>query len=203
MAGKQGTTSKEKAPAAKAAAAAAAAAAAPTVPPAALVGDAAALAVIEQATAVTAPAIIEQESATLAPPAAAMGDAAALAVIEPDAAAVDALDAGEVDPVLILGAGAAPLFLQALREVGLERLRQVEVEGCTPARDDELTDYQLPRAAASYASNASGIPRHKALLYWPFQPATFKPSSRRTDYIKAAALLLAEVERLDRAAAEA
>jgi hypothetical protein len=104
----------------------------------------------------------------------------------------------ELDPVLILGDSAGEGFLLALADVAAERLRQVGEEGYTPERDDELSDYQLPRAAASYVSNAAGIPRHKALLYWPFPAPGFKPTTRRADYVKGAALLLAEIERLDR-----
>lgn len=80
-----------------------------------------------------------------------------------------------------------------------ERVRQVKEEGHGIERDDACTDYQLPRAAVCYAIKSSGLPPHRATLYWPFNPAAFKPSHRRANLVKAAALLLAEIERLDRA----
>lgn len=80
-----------------------------------------------------------------------------------------------------------------------ERVRQVEKEGYGNDRDDAFTDYQLPRAAICYAIKAAGLPPHRATLYWPFKAEAFKPADRRANLVKAAALLLAEIERLDRA----
>ncbi|MGP5106041.1 hypothetical protein [Pseudomonas helleri] len=80
-----------------------------------------------------------------------------------------------------------------------ERVRQVEGEGYSVESDDAYTDYQLPRAAICYAIKASGLPPHRATLYWPFPAPAFKPTERRANLVKAAALLLAEIERLDRA----
>lgn len=80
-----------------------------------------------------------------------------------------------------------------------ERCRQVEDEGFGIERDDACTDYQLPRAAVCYAIRGAGLPPHRATLYWPFAPVDFKPVDRRGNLVKAAALILAEIERLDRA----
>ena len=80
-----------------------------------------------------------------------------------------------------------------------ERVRQVEGEGYGVESDDGYTDYQLPRAAICYAIKAAGLPSHRATLYWPFPAPAFKPTERRANLVKAAALLLAEIERLDRA----
>lgn len=79
-----------------------------------------------------------------------------------------------------------------------ERLRQLGPEGHTPEADDALTDYQLPRAAACYVLAASGVARHKATLFWPFPQPMKVAEQRRRNLIKAAALILAELERLDR-----
>lgn len=84
-----------------------------------------------------------------------------------------------------------------------ERCRQVNGEGYGTERDDQLTDYQLPRAAICYAIGAAGLPSHRATLYWPFAPVDFKPVDRRQSLVKAGALILAEIERLDRAEAAA
>lgn len=80
-----------------------------------------------------------------------------------------------------------------------ERCRQVEGEGYTPEQDDAYTDYQLPRAAICYGIKAAGLPDHLERLYWPFRSSAVKPANRRRSLVKAAALLLAEIERLDRA----
>lgn len=92
---------------------------------------------------------------------------------------------------------------RAALDVLFERERQVIDKGYTGERDDAYTSYELPRAAGCYAMNAGGIPRHRSIMYWPFEPAAFKPKGYRADLIKAAALLLAEIERIDRAGAPA
>ena len=88
---------------------------------------------------------------------------------------------------------------KAAVDVLKERCRQVDGEGYAPESDDGYTDYQLPRAAICYAIKAAGLPSHRATLYWPFPAPAFKPTERRANLVKAAALLLAEIERLDRA----
>jgi hypothetical protein len=88
-------------------------------------------------------------------------------------------------------------------EVFVERLRQIVEEGHSVEHDDAYTDYQLPRAAVCYAIRGAGLPPHKAPLYWPWNPATFKPAGDDRDLIKAAALILAELQRRQRARAEA
>lgn len=88
-------------------------------------------------------------------------------------------------------------------EVFVERLRQIIEEGHSVEQDDAYTDYQLPRAAVCYAIRGAGLPPHKSTLYWPWNPATFKPAGDDRDLIKAAALILAELQRRQRARAEA
>ena len=88
---------------------------------------------------------------------------------------------------------------QAAVDVLKERCRQVEGEGYTIEQDDTYTDYQLPRAAICYGIKAAGLPDHLERLYWPFRSSAVKPANRRRSLVKAAALLLAEIERLDRA----
>jgi hypothetical protein len=88
-------------------------------------------------------------------------------------------------------------------EVFVERLRQIIEEGHGVEQDDAYTDYQLPRAAVCYAIRGAGLPPHKSTLYWPWNPAAFKPTGDDRDLIKAAALILAELQRRQRARAEA
>ena len=113
---------------------------------------------------------------------------------------VSGVEAGEVQP---------PMWsfyaqrCEAAVDVLKERCRQVEGEGYAIESDDGYTDYQLPRAAICYAIKAAGLPSHRATLYWPFPAPAFKPTERRANLVKAAALLLAEIERLDRAESSA
>lgn len=103
---------------------------------------------------------------------------------------------------------------KVIAEITAERKRQMEVEGWTPKHDDEHDDGSLARAAATYAmcGSWSDAMRHKhqhdvresfrSLLYliWPKTWSTrwWKPKNRRRDLIRAAALIVAEIERLDR-----
>ena len=95
---------------------------------------------------------------------------------------------------------------QAWLDVQAERKRQVEVEGWTPEHDDAHSHGQMARAAACYALAGSSAPNDgtAALLVslaWPWDEQWWKPSTARRDMVKACALGLAEIERLDRVAA--
>ncbi|MFG8814708.1 hypothetical protein ACEPW0_03350 [Pseudomonas aeruginosa] len=95
---------------------------------------------------------------------------------------------------------------QAWLDVQAERKRQVEVEGWTPEHDDAHSPGEMARAAACYALAGSSAPNDgiAALLVslaWPWDEQWWKPSTTRRDLVKACALGLAEIERLDRAAA--
>ncbi|WP_254904652.1 hypothetical protein [Pseudomonas aeruginosa] len=95
---------------------------------------------------------------------------------------------------------------QAWIDVQAERRRQVEAEGWTPEHDDEHSHGQMARAAACYALAGSSAPNDgtAALLVslaWPWDEQWWKPTTTRRDLVKACALGLAEIERLDRAAA--
>ena len=99
---------------------------------------------------------------------------------------------------------------QAVADVLAERHRQVSVEGWTPEHDDGHARGELARATAAYALTAydathqegagilSSYARHAV---WPWEVDSFKPCSARRDLVKAVALGLAEIERLDRQAA--
>lgn len=87
---------------------------------------------------------------------------------------------------------------KAATDILAERARQVSQEGWTPAHDDEHADGALALAASAYAMpNAMDgyAPRQ-----WPWSMAWWKPKDRRRNLVKAGALILAEIERLDRAA---
>ncbi|MDJ1412787.1 hypothetical protein MU748_24955 [Pseudomonas aeruginosa] len=86
---------------------------------------------------------------------------------------------------------------KAWLDVQAERRRQVEAEGWTPEHDDLYCAAELPRAAAAYILNGAN---DEAPAIWPFSAKWWKPRDARSNYVRAGALILAEIERLDRAA---
>lgn len=116
-------------------------------------------------------------------------------------------------------APAVPEEQTALGDIAAERRRQIEAEGWTLAHDDEHDHGEMAMAAAAYAwlaglhdeSRAAQIRmqgvRHdgqRATIndLWPqhWSDVWFKPKDKRRDLVRAAALIVAEIERLDRAA---
>jgi hypothetical protein len=90
---------------------------------------------------------------------------------------------------------------QAAEDVLAERRRQVEAEGWTPQHDDSHSAGDMARAAACYAyPRRCRDPRIKTPADWPWPGVWWKPNDRRRNLVKAGALILAEIERLDRAA---
>ncbi|OWO90366.1 hypothetical protein B5C27_01625 [Pseudomonas aeruginosa] len=87
---------------------------------------------------------------------------------------------------------------QAWIDVQEERRRQITAEGWTPEHDDLYCAAELPRAAAAYILNGAN---DEAPAIWPFVAKWWKPRDARSNYVRASALILAEIERLDRAAA--
>jgi hypothetical protein len=96
----------------------------------------------------------------------------------------------------------------AARDVLAERERQQKVEGWTTEHDDEHGWGQMALAAAAYALNGSSDGRVPGDAdtpsiterIWPWARSWFKSSGRRRNLVKAGALILAEIERLDRLA---
>lgn len=98
-----------------------------------------------------------------------------------------------------------------------ERVRQIAEEGWTPEHDDRYVNGEMAIAGAWYALNApysgdenccgigngssadslfAGYSAHR----WPWSMDWWKPTNHRRDLVKTGALILAEIERLDRAA---
>lgn len=107
-----------------------------------------------------------------------------------------------------------PLFDRAYdvaMEIGDERARQIMDEGYMPSRDDAYVRNELALAAAAYLVHNTAAARVRAEFAdgqtvmlpeaWPvsWHPCHFKPTTRRRDLVKAAALVVAEIERIDRA----
>jgi len=84
----------------------------------------------------------------------------------------------------------------AIRDVMAEREKQVTVKGYTARQDDAYGQGVLSTSAAAYASPS---------LYefaWAFRPDSFKPSDDpRRNWVKACAMLIAEIEKYDRSQA--
>ena len=104
---------------------------------------------------------------------------------------------------------------KAAQDVLAERRRQIEVECWKPEHDDAHTDGSLAAAGACYAMHSAidaGIDSGRIDRYaepwrrldkfvpdyWPFHRLWWKPRDRRRNLVKAGALIIAEIERLDR-----
>lgn len=98
---------------------------------------------------------------------------------------------------------------KVIDDVIAERMRQIHDEGWSSAHDDAHDFGKLACAGAAYAINASDeIHSGESLKYppscWPpdWYPSWWKPKNPRRDLIRAAALIVAEIERLDRLTTE-
>ncbi|MEZ2410592.1 hypothetical protein AB6806_27725 [Bosea sp. RCC_152_1] len=102
---------------------------------------------------------------------------------------------------------------RAWEDVLAERRRQTASEGWTAEHDDQHSAGELAKAAACYAAGttferelsaeerrAHRTKQTKTEGLWPWDRSWWKPADRRRDLVKAGALILAEIERLDRAA---
>ena len=108
-------------------------------------------------------------------------------------------------------------MIDVIEEIRTERDRQINSEGWTCEHDDKHDKGELPSAAACYAwfAGVSNITREVALSMpasrqcdeavilnrlWPWENRWWKPRDRRRDLIRAAALIVAEIDRIDRQA---
>ena len=105
-----------------------------------------------------------------------------------------------IKPVAAPVAAAVPEVSAAARDVLAERQRQVSAEGWTPEHDDKYFANELARAAACYAVCSETKWSSHVPQMWPFNRSWWKPTTERRNLVKAGALILAEIERLDRAA---
>jgi hypothetical protein len=103
-------------------------------------------------------------------------------------------------------ASVAAVATGVLAEVAGERSRQILTKGYTQAFDDKRTPGELAAAGSAYAIKAAcGIhPSYTEVdpntppTIWPWAAKAFKPDDARTNLIKAAALIISEIERMDR-----
>lgn len=129
--------------------------------------------------------------------------------LEPEDSPFDAaIEAGWIDPVDLS---------KAMIDVMNERDRQWNEEGFDPEHDDKHMGGELLKAGLCYAWG--GMINLKAFRHrdftisewfsyrflhsnWPWDRAWWKPGAVRRMLVKAAALLIAEIERIDRAEAK-
>lgn len=97
--------------------------------------------------------------------------------------------------------------MSALDDIAAERLRQINMEGWTLEHDDTHDRGELADAAAAYAIGPGrfpfslGVVEHPIQsppMMWPWTVSWWKPRDRRYDLIRAGALIVAEIERIDR-----
>lgn len=107
--------------------------------------------------------------------------------------------------------------MSALDDIAAERQRQIDAEGWSPEHDDAHDGGQLSRAAGWYALNANShewndvcgvadarceanhlFSAKDGYYRWPFDMEWWRTKNQRSDLIRAAALLVAEIERIDR-----
>lgn len=95
----------------------------------------------------------------------------------------------------------ARAFNPAILDVVAERQRQKTIEGWTPEHDDEHCNGELAMAAVCYINETGTVNRNGGKPWgWPWDASWWKPNARRRNLVKAGALILAEIERIDRAA---
>lgn len=95
--------------------------------------------------------------------------------------------------------------MSAIDDIAAERERQIEAEGWSPEHDDEHENGELAQAASTYAFYASNTRLHNSAKdvhrcpqSWPWGAEFWKPKDKRRDLVRAGALIVAEIERLDR-----
>jgi hypothetical protein len=101
---------------------------------------------------------------------------------------------------------APPEFLYIVEEVAAERHRQISGEGHGLEKDDLRDHGELAQGAAAYVLAAASYNRTNraqlladAAVIWPWHFGKFRPTEARRDLVKSAAMIVAEIGRLDRA----
>ena len=126
------------------------------------------------------------------------------------ACAADEIFAARTSLVGSIGVVSSGFGLQDLMSrLGIERRlysagkNKARMDMFSPESDDGYLDGELLRAAACYLLNLV-VPKspHRWPGLWPWPSLWWKPTNPRRDLVKAGALILAEIERLDRAAAK-
>lgn len=124
-----------------------------------------------------------------------------------------------LDQLAELGWVSPDEFSKAAIDVLNERVRQQDKEGWSAEHDDTHVKGELASAAITYALHSVVIAKCLQLGMsqaaidslsaevpmpetWPWSPEWWKPKNQRADLVRAGALIVAEIERLDRLAAK-
>ncbi|MGH6624404.1 MAG: hypothetical protein ACREBN_10545, partial [Burkholderiaceae bacterium] len=99
--------------------------------------------------------------------------------------------------------GVMSIFDKAISDIAAERERQINVEGYTPEHDDQHATGEIAAMAAFYAMPQGlrgwglgcGVTLGRTIRPEGWTPKTCE---RREELVKAGALIVAEIERLDR-----
>ena len=123
--------------------------------------------------------------------------------------------AGHTGPCAAIAAphpwpSASPTISQAEADVLTEVRRQIDQEHFSAEHDDDYDDGVLASAGAAYAlaaadelypfSQSHGYYKETPPDMWPWDQAWWKSTTPRRDLVKAAALIIAEIKKVDRAA---
>lgn len=109
-------------------------------------------------------------------------------------------------------ADADTISQNVIGDVIAERVRQMRVKGYTYEHDDEHMNREIARGAATHVLHyvhravfaAASLAEYRMLAGapkdcgWPDDWNDFEPSTPRADLVRAAAMIIAEIERLDR-----
>lgn len=88
---------------------------------------------------------------------------------------------------------------EAARSVLAERARQIAAEGYTPEQDDGYNPGVLALHGGLYACHAyDNLTKKRAPEGWQWDAKWWKSKDPRSNLVKAGALILAEIERMDR-----
>ena len=95
---------------------------------------------------------------------------------------------------------------KVMERIAAERLRQIEEEGWTIEHDDQFPPGTLARAGASYALMGGETDRFRKThgvdhppSFWPWPGRAWNPNDRKRDLERAAALVVSELEKIERA----
>ncbi|WP_061780775.1 hypothetical protein [Sphingomonas sanguinis] len=107
----------------------------------------------------------------------------------------------------ISDASAKILLADALRDIIAERIEQIDKHGYTPESDERYeTPDELIGAATCYADTAHdqvdgslGYDPHECPAEWPWSPTHWHCRDARRNLVKAAALIWAAIDNIDRA----
>jgi len=107
-------------------------------------------------------------------------------------------------PALLSMMPATQGMVDVLAERARQRAPRPQGEGWDAQHDDnEHLPGDLAQAGICYARETGLGPSSGVPGYWPFDPKWWKPKDRRRNLVRAAALIVAEIDRMDRNAAAA